>query len=158
MREHRMNKRMIGFLAAAAITLGVAATASAQERSVAIIVNASNKVAKLTDSELRNLFTGGVTFWPGDVRVKIIMRPATTTAGKGFLAEVLQMTPTRFRQHWTKLQLSGLGVSPTEAGELDDVVTLVAGNPGAISYVHASEVAKVGDNARVRVIRLKDGT
>ena len=78
-----------------------------------MIVNPANAVTALTLDEVQAIFLGTQTYWPGQKEITPITRPEAHNAGKQFFRRIMKMTPSRFTQHWTGLELSGRGVTPS---------------------------------------------
>lgn len=139
-------------LAFAAGVLARPATAQPRPARLVIVVHAENKIGRLARSDLRNLYLGLTTYWPGEIRVKPYNRVHDGATGKPFFRDVLGMTPARYRHTWQKRQLSGQGVEPEVVGSATALVAKVAASTGAIGYMLESEAAAA--DSRVRLIPL----
>lgn len=127
-------------LALAMAMLAPAAVAAQVDADLRIIVNPSVEASTLTLDDLRQIYLGNQRYWAGQKLVTPISRPAAVDAGKKFYKSVLQMTPARFHHHWTGIELSGRGVTPSSVVRADDVAALVQNNAGGIAFVTAEEL------------------
>jgi ABC-type phosphate transport system substrate-binding protein len=138
----------------ALLLVGLAAGTAREARSqkaekILMVVQAGNKVGKLGKDWVRNVYLGSVTFWDGSTRIRPFNRPPEGGPGKQFFRDVLRMTPSRYRHHWQKQQLSGQGVAPEVVKSASAVIAKVAETSGGVGYILESE--KVDDN-RVRYV------
>ena len=110
--------------------------------SLVMVANKNNaSVAKLSKSEAKRLLLGETTSWPNGGKVLIILR----TIGSGDRATVLQrvcgMSEAEYTRH--NLQASFMGAtvaSVVEAPSATAIKTLIKSNPGAVGFLHSSEV------------------
>ena len=121
-------------------SLVVPPLAAASDDPLVIIVNSRNPTPRVGVTEVKNLFTGNVSFWQGTVPVTLVVRPPDSEVGARFLDDVLDSTSQRFDASWQARQLAGRGVAPRIATAADDVVEVVARTPGAIGYILTSEI------------------
>lgn len=127
-------------LAALAVSLALPPSVGAAQDTLVAIVHPSNSVRAMSESEVRNIYLGRVTFWGNSLPVHAYMRPATSAAARAFL-RVLGMTPSRYRHHWQSRQLSGQGVAPSVVADLAELLTRIAGNRGAVGFALATEAS-----------------
>lgn len=96
---------------------------------IAVIVNPENTVTELTIEQIAAIFTGEVTNWSevggADVEIVLIGREAGSGTRGGFEEIVGVEDACQYRQ-----ELTSTG----------DVITAVAGNPGAIGYASLASV------------------
>lgn len=96
---------------------------------IAVVVNPQNPVSDLTLQQLADLYTGKITSWKelggADIPVVLIGREAGSGTRDGFEAVTGTEDVCRYAQ-----ELSSTG----------DVITTVAGNPGAVGYASLSAV------------------
>ena len=67
---------------------------------VAIAVHPDVPVDNLTLADVRRIVLGDREFWPGSVRVTLLMRAPVAHERDVILKTVCQMTEAQFRQHW----------------------------------------------------------
>lgn len=142
---------LAGLAAAAASLLARPRRGRGEDKAekVIMVVHAENKVEKLGKDRIRSLYLGTISFWGSDVRVKPYNRNHKAGAGKAFFRDVLNMTPSRYRHHWQKRQLSGEGVEPEVVASASAVVSKVAAAPGGIGYILESEQSAADDRVRL---------
>ena len=118
-----------------------------------VLINPSAGVSSLSRDEIRAVYFGRTTIWPNNRAVRPYNRPAASSAGKKFFANVLRSSAGDFRQHWDSLQLSGNGIAPGTIASADSMVARVAATSGAIGYILESELP--ADLKGLRLMRIK---
>jgi hypothetical protein len=145
--RHRTRSR----LAAAALAIvcvlasltSLAAQGSGSEGDVAVVVNADLPIDNLTLGELRRLVLGDKAFWPGSVRVALLIRAPIAHERDVILKVVCQMTEAQFRQHWiARVFRADNAVAPKIVYSAQSAAELTAQTPGAITFIDASQVSK----------------
>ncbi len=144
------NNRMIrwvftGLLMLVLVTTGVTPV-FAGGHAIAVIVNSANPVESLSVGDLKKLFLSDRARWDTGKSV------ATVMVGKGqpervaFLKIVCGMNDADFEKYFMQAAFTGKSVSPPkEVGSGRDVKSVVAGSPGAIGFVKASDLS-AGDS------------
>ena len=119
---------------------------------IAIIVNPNNPIADLNIETIAKIYTGEITNWKevggNDVEIVLIGREAGSGTRDGFESITDTKDACKYRQ-----ELTSTG----------DVITTVAGNPGAIGY---ASLASVKDTVKALTVNrvapseetIKDGT
>ena len=114
---------------------------------VAVIVHPGVPIDSLTLGELRRIVLGDRGFWPGSMRVSLMLRAPVAHERDVILRVVCQMTEAQFRQHWiAKVFRADAAIAPKIVYSSEMSVDMAAQIPGAITFVDAS---KVGRNAKV---------
>ena len=117
------------------MTIGIL-TVSAQ---VAVIVNKSNTVSKITSDELKNIYMLSTIKWSNGTRIVVIDNREKSLQEKFFsfldVSDILSV-----KKQWMRYQLSGEGKAPTIADGVQEILDKVASTPGAIGYVRLSDV------------------
>jgi hypothetical protein len=111
-----------------------------QTPTLVAVLHQQNTAQQIGRTELRNMALGTTTFWSDNSPITLYVRPPSTPAGRELFRVVLQMTPTRYRQHWMSRQLSGQGVAPAVVESTADLVRRVARNTGAIGVATSEEL------------------
>ena len=130
------------------LTIGLAltgrSTLTAQgARDVAVVVHPSVSVDGLTLADLRRIVLGDREFWPGSVRVTLLIRAPIAHERDVVLKNVCQMTEAQFRQHWiAKVFRAEAAVAPKIAYSSEMVVELLNQMPGAIAFVDAAQAGR----------------
>lgn len=117
---------------------------SAQTTSdVAVIVHPDVPVDNLTLSDLRRLALGDRVFWPGSLRVSLLVRAPVAHERDVLLMNVCQMTEAQFRQHWIgKVFRADTAVAPKIVYSAAMAIEAVNRVSGAITFVDASQVSR----------------
>jgi hypothetical protein len=143
MSNHAVTRFVVACAVAGLFVAAAAARAVEPPLPLTIVVNEHVAPKAINKEDLRNLYLGKTSFWPGNVKVVAYDRPVERGAGQAFYRDVLKMVPARFRHHWQSRQLSGQGAAPEALAAADDVIAHVAATAGAIAYLHSDEVPKV---------------
>jgi hypothetical protein len=110
---------------------------------VAVVVHADVPVDNLTLSELRRLVLGDREFWPGSVRVTLLVRAPVAHERDVILKTVCEMTEAQFRQHWiAKVFRADTAVAPKIVYSTEMAIDLVTRTPGALTFVDPSQVPR----------------
>jgi hypothetical protein len=110
---------------------------------VAVVVHPDLPVDGLTLGDLRRLVLGDREFWPGSVRVTLLLRAPVAHERDVILRSVCQMTEAQFRQHWiAKVFRADTAVAPKIVYSSEMSVDMVARIPGGITFVDASQVGR----------------
>jgi len=113
---------------------------------VAVIVHPSN--ADTLDKEsISRLFLNKAKAFPGGTQAEPVALAEGQAATDEFNGKVLNKTAAQLTAFWSKLVFTGKGQPPKALGSDAEVISAVAGNPGAIGYVDAGAV-----NDSVRVV------
>jgi hypothetical protein len=100
-------------------------------------------VDALTMAELRRIVLGDREFWPGNVRVTLLMRAPVSHERDVILKTVCLMTEAQFRQHWiSKVFRADTAVGPKIVYSPEMSVDLVNRIPGAITFVDAASASR----------------
>ena len=112
-------------------------------RDVAVVVHPNVPVDGLTLGDLRRIVLGDREFWPGSVRVTLLIRAPIAHERDVVLKNVCQMTEAQFRQHWiAKVFRAEAAVAPKIAYSSEMVVELLNQMPGAIAFVDAAQAGR----------------
>jgi ABC-type phosphate transport system substrate-binding protein len=126
--------------------------------SLLFITSKEQATASLSVAEVRNIYLGRTTRWPDGRRITVIVRPATTEAGRAFLRHVVRMSEIDFSQDWLGVVFRGHASSPPRViGQAEAVRKLVAGNAGAIGVVLSSELTEE-DEAHLQILAIDGKT
>ena len=121
-------------------SLVCALPALAQNRDMAVAVNAKNSVNNLTVTELRNLFADYKTSWPGGTAVKLFVR-ASGTQERTALLKLLGMSEGEYKQYWVSQVFRGEAqAEPLALPSNGMQKEAVAAFPGGIALMDAQDV------------------
>lgn len=117
---------------------------------VAVAVHPDVPVDNLTVAELRRLLLGDREFWPGTIRVTLLVRAPVAHERDVALKNVCQMSEAQFRQHWiAKVFRAEAAVAPKIVYSSEMAIDLVNRIPGAITLIDASQAVK-----RLKVVKI----
>ncbi|WP_222422599.1 type 2 periplasmic-binding domain-containing protein [Rheinheimera sediminis] len=113
---------------------------------VAVIVHATNQQA-LTESDIKNLFTGKLKSFPDGNPVIVLNLPEGDPNQSLFNQKVLGRSDAQVKAFWSKLMFTGKGTPPKEV-TAEEMIKLVSENPSTIGIVDS---AAVSDKVRVLI-------
>ena len=110
---------------------------------VAVVVHPDMPVDNLTLGDLRRLVLGDREFWPGSVRITLLVRAPVAHERNVMLMNVCQMTEAQFRQHWIgKVFRADTAVAPKIVYSAEMAIEAVNRIAGAITLIDASQVSR----------------
>ena len=137
----RHRKRWLLQLTLCLMLAGLTPLGAQTAGDVAIVVHRDVPIDNLTLSELRRLILGDREFWPGSLRVILLIRAPIAHERDVVLKNVCQMSEAQFRQHWiAKVFRAETALAPKIAYSAEMAVDLVNRFPGAITFMDASRV------------------
>lgn len=138
--------RLIVIAACVAVALALALPSSSLAQTaadVAVAVQRDVPLDALTLPELRRIVLGDREFWPGSVRVTLLIRAPVSHERDVILKTVCQMTEAQFRQYWIgKVFRADTAVAPKIVYSSEMSVDLVNRVPGGITFVDSSSVSR----------------
>ena len=115
----------------------------AQTGDVAVVVHPDVAVDNLSTSELRRLVLGDRGFWPGSLRITLLIRAPVAHERDVVVKNICEMTEAQFRQHWiAKVFRADAAVAPKIVYSAEMAADLVNRIPGAIAFIQASQVGR----------------
>jgi hypothetical protein len=148
----RDTRPLAGFALALSFCLCAAQPAGSQApaHDVVVAVNPDVQVDNLTLAELRRLALGDREFWPGTVRVTLIIRAPIAHERDVVLKNICQVTEAQFRQHWiAKVFRADTALTPKIVYSTEMAIDMVSRIPGAIAFIDAQEVGN-----RLKVVKV----
>jgi hypothetical protein len=123
---------------------GPAAAAPATSAgNVAVVVHAGVPVDNLSLAELRRVLLGDRQFWTPNLRVTLLIRAPRAYERDVLLRRVYQMSEAQFRQYWiAKVFRAEAASGPKIIYSNQTATELVAGIPGAIAFVAATQIPR----------------
>lgn len=110
---------------------------------VAVVVHPDVAVDNLSTTELRRLVLGDRGFWPGSLRITLLIRAPVAHERDIVVKKICEMTEAQFRQHWiAKVFRADMASAPKIVYSSEMAVDLVNRIPGAIAFVDASQAAR----------------
>jgi len=86
---------IVVFMAMASVTTHMQGTAD-----IAVVVRPDVPVDNLSMVDLRRVVLGDREFWPGGVRITLLIRAPIARERDAAVKDISQMTEAQFRQHW----------------------------------------------------------
>lgn len=119
-------------------------------QSVAIVVNTANPVENITLDELRSMFQNKITHW------NQLKTPAGTPGPDLTVRPVVRAHCDTRPGHW-RLILNDkdlFGPRITDVGSIEDVLSAVARDPGAIGYEEMPTVRRMDQSGRLKAMHI----
>jgi ABC-type phosphate transport system substrate-binding protein len=124
-------------------TVIVAATSNAQ---IAVIVNKSNPISKVTVNDLKDIYLLSTVKWSDGTAIAVFDNREKSNQKKFYdFIDVKDIVGVK--KQWLRFQLSGEGSAPITVEDDYEMIKKVSSIFGAIGYVKASEVK--GNNIKV---------
>ena len=145
MPTRRLACRIIAATAASAVLLLSAQPAASMSEAtdVVVAVHRDVPVDGLTMAELRRIVIGDREFWPGSIRVTLLLRAPVAHERDVVLKNVAQMSEGQFRQHWIgKVFRADTAVAPKIVYSPEMAVDYVTRIPGAITFIDLSNATR----------------
>jgi ABC-type phosphate transport system substrate-binding protein len=151
MKKHSSFTRSFPGLAILAFFLSTPPWARAGD-AIVVIVNSSNPVASLSLGELKKLFLGDKDRWDTGKYVAPVMIGPGAPERAAFLKIVCGMSDADMGKYFMQAAFAGRSVAPPKSVGSDEAVkSVVAGSPGAIGFVKASDFTAGGGVKAVKV-------
>ena len=127
--------------AAAALLVLAAGPVAAARGRVALVVNQANPLSDLSSAEVRRIFLGDETRWPGNEKITILLLPSGSEERKALLKVLLKMSDDDFTRHWISRVFQGEATAgPKIAPSSASMVKLVSGLPSAVGMLDADDL------------------
>ena len=139
-------------LAIATLSVG-APRAAAQSGKYVVIVNPSNPISRLSQSQLSRIYLGKLRGWEINGKVEpvvVLDQVAGSPVREKFTLDVLRKSVTEADAYWRQEIYSGRSFPPLEQSEAD-ALAAVRGFIGSIAYVSAT-----ADLTGVKVVRVQE--
>ncbi len=115
------------------------------QAEIAVVVHPSN-TQTLTDSDIKNLFTGRQKSFPDGSPAIILNLPSGDPTQSAFNTNALGRSDAQLKAFWSKMMFTGKGNPPKEV-ENSQMLQLIAENPSMVGVIEASQAT-----AAVRVV------
>jgi ABC-type phosphate transport system substrate-binding protein len=153
MKRDKKSVSVLPALAVLMLFLGLAAPAWAAD-TIVVIVNSSNPADDLKLGDLKKLFMAERSRWDTGKSVAPVMLGAGASERTAFLKIVCGMNDADFSKYFVTAAFTGKDVSPPrEVSSSKDVKSVVAGSPGAIGFLKASELSP-GDSG-IKAVKIE---
>ena len=122
-------------------------TASATVEEVDVVVNKSNNAGPLSREEVRRIFMGEKSSWPGGKRITVLMLARDQPERGVILGEVFKMNESDYTRYFLQAAFTGrVQAAPKDLLSATQMKTRLAANPNAIGYLKKRDV---DDSVRV---------
>jgi ABC-type phosphate transport system substrate-binding protein len=138
-----MHKRIFLIILALALTLSDARflTICAAVNEVDVVVNKANGIAPLSRDELRRIFMGDKTSWPGGKRITVLMLAPDQPERVVILQALFKMNESEYTKYFLQAAFSGrVLAAPRDLPSGAQMKARLAANPNAIGYLKKEDV------------------
>jgi len=138
-----MHKLILFIILALALLAGVAQvrTAGAGFAEVDIVVPMSNNAGPLSTEDVRRIFVGEKSSWPGGKHITVLMFAPDQTERMVILREVFKMNESDYTKYFLQAAFTGrVQAAPRDLPSAAQMKAHLAANPNAIGYLKKEDV------------------
>jgi len=140
MKKHKTFVLITVVVATLALAMSISRPVQAGGDPIVVIVNSANPVDNLSMSELKKLWLSDKSHWDSGKAVAPVMVGSGAPERAAFLKEVCGLNDADFGRYFLQAAFTGKSATPPkEVSSARDVKSIVAGSPGAIGFVKASD-------------------
>jgi ABC-type phosphate transport system substrate-binding protein len=122
-------------------------TVSAALGEVDVVVHKSNIIGPLSREEVRRIFVGEKSSWPGGKRITVLMLAPDQPEREVVLREVFKMSESDYTKYFLQAAFTGrVQAAPKDLPSAAQMKARLAANPNAIGYVKKEDL---DDSVRV---------
>jgi hypothetical protein len=129
------------------LLLCVGILATAQDNSLTVVANEKGAPAEMKMSELKSVLMGEKQRWSNGIKVVIVLMKTSTPVGTLVSKKVYDMSGDEVKGFWLKISFAGKGDAPKFCNTVEELLTYVSENPGAIGVLD-----KMTDTHDVKVV------
>ena len=144
-----MLKRSVPVLAAA-LALAAPTARTRQDVPYRVVVHVSNPVARLTRTQVSQIFLRKALLWDNRQPVLPVDQAPDSPVRRSFTKEVHRRTVASVQTYWQQETFAGRGVAPPERTSDANLLAYIRRFPNAIGYVHAD--ARLGNDIKVVIV------
>lgn len=134
-------KTVIRILIGASVWMFLAASLGAADGDIVVVVNKSNPIDNVTKAQLKRMMLGEQGKWSADKKVVVVLRAAGQPERTTALKTICGMSEDDYNQHIMHADFAGGSAEPPKTmGSAAAVRDAVAGTPGGIGFMRASDV------------------
>lgn len=135
-------------LAASIIVLAASSLAAAEP--VAVIVNRANQVERLSESEVKKIYTNNTLSWPDGAPIIIYDLSTSDPSRTLFSEKILGKSPDLVAEEWAHLKITNQAKNPPQTMKSQSmIIRRVMKEKGAIGYV---SLGLVQNNPSIKVV------
>jgi ABC-type phosphate transport system substrate-binding protein len=138
-----MHKCILPAILAFALTVSCAwfLTVSASLEEVDVVVNKSNNVGPLSREEVRRIFMGDKSSWPGGKRIIVLMLAPEQPERAVILQTVFKMNESDYTKYFLQAAFTGHVLAvPRDLPSAGQMKSRLAASPYAIGYLKKEDV------------------
>jgi hypothetical protein len=109
--------------------------AAATAGAVELVANRSVTTSSLSPSQVRAIFNMRLLQWPDGTPIRVFVLPDRNPVHRRFCKEYLGVFPHQLRYAWNRRVYSGMGQSPQQVDDVQEMHDRIAETPGAIGYL-----------------------
>jgi ABC-type phosphate transport system substrate-binding protein len=116
-------------------------TVSAALDEIHVVVNKSNTMGPLSREEVRRIFAGEKSWWPGGKRITVLMLARGQREREIILRELFKMNESDYTKYFLQAAFTGRVVAaPKDLSSAPEMKARLAANPNAIGYLKREDV------------------
>jgi len=116
-------------------------TVSAGSEEIDVVVNKSNNIGPLSREEVRRIFVGEKSSWPGGKHITVLMLAPDKPERGVILREVLKMNESDYTKYFLQAAFTGhVEAAPKDLPSAAQMKARLAANPNAIGYLNKEDV------------------
>jgi ABC-type phosphate transport system substrate-binding protein len=115
-------------------------TAGIANAGVAVVANPANGESKLSAKDIKRLFLGKKSTFPGGSRAIVIDQAEGSATRNYFYKKIVKKKPAQLKAYWSKKIFSGKGAPPPSLANDNEVKSWVNQNPEGLGYIDSSAV------------------
>jgi ABC-type phosphate transport system substrate-binding protein len=123
---------------------------AAQDSGYKIIVHSTNPASSMSRGDISKIFLKQTTKWSDGRTATPLDLPESSATRARFTKEVHNKSVDAIKAFWQQKVFSGRAVPPLQKGSVEEIVSYVESNPGAVGYVPSN--ASIG-NCKVLSVR-----
>ena len=135
--------RMLRYL----VACWLAALMPAAHADLVLVTSPQSGIERLTQEEVINIYLGRYRRLPSGVVAEPVDHPAESEARARFYRRLVNKSLAEVNAYWARLVFSGKTRPPQVVQGADNIVHLVATQPGVLAYVERTQV-----DGRVRIV------
>ena len=138
-----MHKRILLTIFALALAVSCARllAVSAAVNEVDVVVNKANDIAPLSREEVRRIFIGDKSSWPGGKRITVLMLAPDQPERLVILQAVFKMNESEYTKYFLQAAFTGrVLAAPRDLPSAAQMKAHLAANPDAIGYLNKDYV------------------
>jgi ABC-type phosphate transport system substrate-binding protein len=136
-----MQKRILLTILALMVSRAGLLTVSAGLEEIDVVVNKSNNTAPLSREEVRRIFMGDKSSWPGGKRITVLMLAPDQPERVVILQAVFKMNESEYTKYFLQAAFTGhVLAAPRDLSSAAHMKAHLAANPNAIGYLKKEDV------------------